>query len=318
MDNVLGIFNAIENNRIEDIKEWLTSYSEDINKISENNWYSFTGLTPLTWAVIVGRTNIVRFLIEHGADINIKDGSGLSALSWSIIMGYPSVTKLLIEHGADLNAKDDHGKTVLMIAMLCFGKGIVELNYETEIAKHLIEHGADLNARDDYGRTALMCLLEKVEKLAKNSKSYFSAITDEAKDIIKLLAQHGADLDIKNNQGETALMMAVSSPFAKFTNFAEFLIENGADVNIKTDCGSNALRLAVLNYKNVSTNLIECLVEHGVDIDSLTMQYAWGSGAWPEYLLAAKFKGSAGRQKREIVADKQEGKSKDNNNSKEK
>jgi ankyrin repeat protein len=34
------------------------------------------GSTPLHWAANIGRIGVVRLLLEHGADVNLRDGNG--------------------------------------------------------------------------------------------------------------------------------------------------------------------------------------------------------------------------------------------------
>ena len=59
--------------------------------------------------------DIVNFLIEAGADVNIKDSKSNTALICAATRGsrsYDSV-KALVQAGADVNARDTRGDTVL-------------------------------------------------------------------------------------------------------------------------------------------------------------------------------------------------------------
>lgn len=58
-----------------------------------------------------GFTQIVKLLLEKGADIDAKGESGWTALMNAT--GHPDIVKLLLEHGADVNAKNVYGKTAL-------------------------------------------------------------------------------------------------------------------------------------------------------------------------------------------------------------
>ena len=53
--------------------------------------------------------NTVKFLLEHGADVNIKDITGAIPLHWAVKYGHTNVAKLFLEYGADVNAKNSQG-----------------------------------------------------------------------------------------------------------------------------------------------------------------------------------------------------------------
>ena len=97
-------------------------------------------------AAKAGNYEIVKTLIEKGADVNAKDELEITALMWASAWGRTEVAKLLIKNNADVNAKDSNGWTALM-------KASVNNNFET--SELLLEKGADVNARDNYGKTAL-------------------------------------------------------------------------------------------------------------------------------------------------------------------
>lgn len=76
-----------------------------------------TGFTPpLHIAVARERHDVVRYLVERGADLNLEDGDGAPPLFWTGVYGprYPDIKmiRLLIELGADINRRDGVGRTV--------------------------------------------------------------------------------------------------------------------------------------------------------------------------------------------------------------
>jgi len=52
-------------------------------------------------------------------DINQRKEGGMTALHYAVDRGHIEVVKLLLEHGADKLAKDDDDQTPLMIAQIC-------------------------------------------------------------------------------------------------------------------------------------------------------------------------------------------------------
>ncbi|AGF84966.1 repeat protein [Moumouvirus goulette] len=99
-------------------------------------------------------TDIVRMLIDYGADVNKTDDLFsvtplMAACSNHEKVGNPNIIKLLIERGANINIQDSEGNTALMRE--CF----VSKNYNNEnIIKILVVSGADRNIQNKKGQTA--------------------------------------------------------------------------------------------------------------------------------------------------------------------
>lgn len=76
-----------------------------------------TGLTALMYACSNGWLKLVEFLVDHGADIELKDHqSGETALFFAVRMNHVNIVKFLLSKGADKNATDKKCQTVLRIA----------------------------------------------------------------------------------------------------------------------------------------------------------------------------------------------------------
>ena len=74
-----------------------------------------------------GNIDIVRMLIEKGADVNVQNKNGTTPLMFASFDGHTEVARMLIENGADVNIKSDNGKTALKYAMKYNKKKIVSL-----------------------------------------------------------------------------------------------------------------------------------------------------------------------------------------------
>lgn len=55
---------------------------------------------------------MVSLLIEKGATINAYDKKDRRAIHWAAHMGHVEVVKILVEHGAELNCRDKMVGTV--------------------------------------------------------------------------------------------------------------------------------------------------------------------------------------------------------------
>jgi ankyrin repeat protein len=70
--------------------------------------------TPLIWAVVKGRAETARWLLEHGADVNRRatfggpdHGLGVTALHLVAQSGDVDMVRFLLDHGADRRIEDD-------------------------------------------------------------------------------------------------------------------------------------------------------------------------------------------------------------------
>ena len=116
----------------------------------------------MIWASKYGHTEIVKFLIEKGADIEDKNNNGYTPLIWTSSYGYTEIIKFLVEKGADIEAKNNNGDTPLICAFE---------NRRIEIIKFLIEKGANyevlLEKLDEDKREELeKIILEVIEHYA--------------------------------------------------------------------------------------------------------------------------------------------------------
>ena len=71
------------------------------------------GLTPLSWAALLGQTEAAAALIDGGANVLATNDDGTTALHCAAFMGESAVTSLLVENGADVNAASNNGDTPL-------------------------------------------------------------------------------------------------------------------------------------------------------------------------------------------------------------
>ena len=107
------VLNAAEEGDLEKVKLLL----KEGRSINERDPRFKFGWTPLIAAIYQRNTNVVYYLIESGADVNIHDNSGQTAIMWAMASDENlDIVKYLIAHGADLNAKDKMGATALSYA----------------------------------------------------------------------------------------------------------------------------------------------------------------------------------------------------------
>ena len=137
---------------------------------------------PFLLAANYSNLEIVRLLLEAGANVNARDTNGNTALAIAVRNGHVGVIQLLLDHDADINAKNNNGNTVL-IEESSFG--------HLETIKLLLENGVDINAKNKKGETALI-------EAAKHGRVK----------IASYLLEKGARIDARDNFGNTALIKA--------------------------------------------------------------------------------------------------------------
>ena len=73
------------------------------------------GLTPLHWATFHGNPEIVKLLLEHGADATAKSDDGVPVMH-SAGGKDGEVIRLLLEYGADIGAVNGEGRAPCQLA----------------------------------------------------------------------------------------------------------------------------------------------------------------------------------------------------------
>jgi len=68
--------------------------------------------TPLQLATMSGSVEVVRLLLEAGAEVNSQNYYGESALMWAAASGPPEIIELLLQQGARLDLRDNQGSNV--------------------------------------------------------------------------------------------------------------------------------------------------------------------------------------------------------------
>jgi serine/threonine-protein phosphatase 6 regulatory ankyrin repeat subunit B len=204
---------AAENGHLTTVQALLGVSDIDINAQCDS------GLTALYIATLWSEDDVVKALIEHGANVNVADDNGWTALRIAAHFGrLTTVQALLGAPEININAQDSEGSTALYIAAL---------NGNYDVVKELINHGANVNLANNDRWTPLISATGKghlttiqallsVPGININAKNdggltalYIAALNDNY-DVVKALIKQGADVDITDNHGQTPMMVANS------------------------------------------------------------------------------------------------------------
>jgi ankyrin repeat protein len=169
------LIESIINGDLNKVDDLIKSGSVDVNKQSSDDE------TALIVASYQNRLNIVKDLINAGADVNIKSNytgawGGYTALMQASYHNFMNIVKELIDAGADVNIKNSDGHTALYYAMDQSYKGENYLLF-----KSLLNAGADYNlvdlfdfVSDVYREKLKIDFPEKYDEylMIKNAKKY--------------------------------------------------------------------------------------------------------------------------------------------------
>ncbi len=113
-----------------DVAEYLIKAGANINSPSNNKLKA----APIQSAAAGGHRQIVKMLLENGADPNIREQAGHTPLHAAAQNGDEELIRILLFGGADINLRSEDGKTPLDLAIaeghekatLLLGEGITK------------------------------------------------------------------------------------------------------------------------------------------------------------------------------------------------
>lgn len=188
-------------------------------------------------------SEMIRFLLDKGADPNAKTRHGETTLELAISKGYATCPdyeddeikkhlknlKMLIDAGAKVNEPGWENKTALFHAE------------KLPVMKLLIDAGADVNAVDSENSTPLIYALKAASSwIHKEDTAYIREKQKIVPAQVELLLKSGANVNLADKWGRTALFYAIQNQYEKAV---ELLIKAGADVS-----HSDNSSLCPLNY----------------------------------------------------------------------
>ena len=202
----------------------------NVNYISSNS----RERTPLWNSVAQGSYDVVRLLVEHGADVHYKgsdricetqlEGKALDFAPRASLTGDPAILRLLLSSGVDVN-----------------------IQYQTCVQSLSYYKGCNW-----------MSLLHEAAALG-------------AVPAMETLLEFGAEIDAVSPIYGTALMLAL---LKRQENAAQFLLVKGADPNFEADIYSASKRPMEAAILGGKASLVTLLLDHGVVPDDSALGLA--------------------------------------------
>ena len=253
----------LNNDNIEKVKEII---NQDISLLETPNP---RGSTPLIVASADGHTELVKFFIKKGADINKANDFGNTPLHYAAWASDFEAFKYLFDKGANIKSKNSRGQTPLQYS--CMGGNF-------EIMKYCVSKGMDIKTKCDdetslihwaaYGGNLEMFKYLESQGLDFNigdkdgSTPIFWAASGNRIEIIKYLVEEkNVDVNFVDESGTIPLKSAIEGGHYEV---AKYLLEKGADINYKMDDNVTWLQLAA---QNNNPELIKMLTDKGCKVN---------------------------------------------------
>jgi ankyrin repeat protein len=203
---------------------------------------------------------MVRVLLEHGADVSAENSHGDTPLhsaaynihdwfqhDWDQRDGNPhklEIVRLLIQYGGKPSVQNKCGETPLHIA-------VMNMQGHFEVVRLLLDAGADALLKKNNGEVPIIIAMLELMKFMLSmdvgeEDSFLNIdIRKNVLRVVELLLNHGADVSATSEyESSTSLHMAAvccDEPLARL------LLQNGADVSSKDKAGRTPLHEAVLS-----------------------------------------------------------------------
>ncbi|KAI4249560.1 MAG: hypothetical protein L6R42_008933, partial [Xanthoria sp. 1 TBL-2021] len=221
------------------VVKWLLERGADINVRN-----SYNNETPLHAAVVKRHLEVVAELVERGGNVAVRDNTGYTPLHWSASRGYTEIATCLLSHGADISTKIDAGPNIGYQAL-----HLATSSNRQDVVSLLLDKNAEV---DQSGRWGL--------------RAIHIAARDGFVDVLLRLIHGGADV---HSQDEFAFTPLHHTVYGGHNAAAEILLQHGADVNARDRFGEPPMHAVFYSNDGIDDQqrltMVQLLFDHGAD-----------------------------------------------------
>ena len=273
LDNML--LQACKNNKKSVVQTFLKRGGIDVNKRDES------GNTPLIYVCMKNARDLVKLLLDNGADAGLGNNQDRMPLHFAAETGNSEIISLLTAAGADVNCTDRNGVTPLMV-MARHGRTDAALKFIRNPDIDITLKDNDNCMAIDYATSSgLRELVKALSQAGEHTDAYGNttlhhACWNDQGEVVKVLLEKVIDCVNKvNDDGETPLILAVKRSNLVIT---QLLIDAGAEPEHADLNGVMPLHIAA---GNGDLFVAKALIGAGAGIDTKTAE-----GATPLILAA--------------------------------
>lgn len=245
--------------------------------------------TCLHLAVRSGQPEILKYLVEHDAALEVVSGSGKTALASFESDISRDCIEVLLDHNADTESAPDiflGSENTLEsenVPANSVGNGYTPLHHAAslgleKITRLLLERGANVRARTKDGETPLHIATDKgyvsvvevllefeapIEARDNYGNTALAVSNDVALPTVKLLLERNANIGTSNDEGFRPLHHTACN---NCPAVADFLLRQNAVVDPKSKWGSTPLHLATASG---ASEVVRLLLKNKADIEAL-------------------------------------------------
>ena len=224
------------------IKEFIT-HGASTNQANKNS-----GNTPLLRASLLGKTSIVKMLLENGTDVNQANNIGFTPLMGAVKSGDCSIIRMLLEKGADANAKlKDYAKDG--IRKLTGGDSDLRDFNDPKYpyAIYNVKNACSAKLLIKYGAVVPKDIFSSLKFISSYSYNIFGSHYSqnevlEIKELLELFVKTKKDINYKDDKGNTVLHQLVSIK-QESLDAINVLLSNGANINAQNNAGMTPLMM---------------------------------------------------------------------------
>jgi ankyrin repeat protein len=227
-----------------------------------------SGTTPLHWAVVADKPQMIGALVNRSARIDAVDGQNLTPLALAVLLDRRQVAEQILAHGAGVDAAWKvpdtlYSNTPLTLVAyglkdqfeyLGFSREMTPLHLAAklgriELARMLLDRHANL----------------KAQSLPLGLTPLHVAADGGPLELIKLLLDRGADVNAQDGLKQTPLFNAAGSGDV---DAVKLLLARGANVHARGEGFGTALNLVLELHNENAAEVVGVLLQHRADPNS--------------------------------------------------
>ncbi len=219
----------------------IRNYLKNIKSTILNKKCSYFG-TPLHIACEDGNLDIVKMLVEAGADLNIRNTVQETPFLWALHHKHENIASYLLENGANIHAVGCKKESALFIsAEKCSGR----------MTQFLIDQGLDVNQLASAKMNALdwttssgnvegaKVLIENGIDIDYITPAFWWACRRNHRDLAAFLLSKGADIScVYKDKCELLIYIC----FNEYADVIKLLTDNNVDFGIKVKYNKNFIK----------------------------------------------------------------------------